>query len=76
MGIEPNWIIRHFSDGQRRCIQIHIGLIQPFKFPLFENIRMSIDVCLRQYLPRWIKKYSKERSTPILYATQICDGID
>ena len=60
MVIDPNWIIRRFSDGQRRCDQIHIGLIQPFKFPLFENITMSIDVCLRQYLPRWIKKIFKE----------------
>ena len=57
-------------------MHILIGLIQPFKVRLLDEINMSLDVCVRQDLLHWIIKDLNERGAAILYATQIFDGLD
>jgi CCR4-NOT complex subunit CAF16 len=64
------------SDGQRRRVQIFLGLIRPFKILLLDEVTVSLDVVVRQDLLRWLKRESETRGATILYATHIFDGLD
>jgi len=74
--INPNWRMNELSDGQRRRVQILVGLIRPFKVLLLDEITTSLDVCVRQDLLKWLVKESDERGATIIYATHIFDGLD
>lgn len=76
LGIDPNWRMHQVSDGQRRRVQLLIGLIRPFKILLLDEVTTSLDVVVRQDLLLWLKKESQERGATILYATHIFDGLD
>lgn len=76
LGIDLNWRMHQLSDGQRRRVQILIGLIRPFKILLLDEITTSLDVCVRQDLLRWLVKECDERNATIIYATHIFDGLD
>ncbi len=76
LGIDLNWRMHQLSDGQRRRVQLLIGLIRPFKILLLDEITTSLDVCVRQDLLRWLEKESTDRGATIIYATHIFDGLD
>ena len=67
LGIDPNWRMHQISDGQRRRVQIFLGLIRPFKVLLMDEVTVSLDVIVRQDLLRWLKKESETRGTYIYY---------
>lgn len=76
LGIDLNWRMHQLSDGQRRRVQIFMGLLRPFKILLLDEVTTSLDVCVRQDLLRWLVKESDERGATIIYATHIFDGLD
>lgn len=76
LGIDINWRMHQVSDGQRRRVQIFIGLIRPFKILLLDEVTVSLDVCVRVDLMNWLKKESETRGATIVYATHIFDGLD
>jgi len=76
LGIDLNWRMHQLSDGQRRRVQLLLGLIRPFKVLLLDEITTSLDVCVRQDLLRWLERESNERKATIVYATHIFDGLD
>jgi CCR4-NOT complex subunit CAF16 len=76
LGIDLNWRMHQLSDGQRRRVQIMLGLIRPFKILLLDEVTTSLDVCVRQDLLRWLVRESEDRNATILYATHIFDGLD
>lgn len=61
LGIDLNWRMHQLSDGQRRRVQLLLGLLRPFKVLLLDEITTSLDVCVRQDLLQWLVKESKER---------------
>jgi len=76
LGIDTNWRMHQVSDGQRRRVQIFLGLIRPFKVLLLDEVTVSLDVIVRQDLLLWLKKESETRGATIIYATHIFDGLD
>lgn len=76
LGIDLDWRMHQLSDGQRRRVQIFLGLIRPFKILLLDEVTTSLDVCVRQDLLRWLVRESDERGATIIYATHIFDGLD
>ncbi len=76
LGIDLNWRMHQLSDGQRRRVQLLLGLIRPFKILLLDEITTSLDVCVRQDLLRWLENESNNREATIVYATHIFDGLD
>lgn len=76
LGIDLDWRMHQLSDGQRRRVQIFLGLVRPFKILLLDEVTTSLDVCVRQDLLRWLVKESETRHATILYATHIFDGLD
>jgi CCR4-NOT complex subunit CAF16 len=76
LGIDLDWRMHQLSDGQRRRVQLFLGLIRPFKVLLLDEVTTSLDVCVRQDLLRWLVRESDERGATIVYATHIFDGLD
>lgn len=76
LGIDLDWRMHQLSDGQRRRVQLFLGLVRPFKVLLLDEVTTSLDVCVRQDLLRWLVRESDERGATIIYATHIFDGLD
>lgn len=76
LGIDLQWRMHQVSDGQRRRVQIFLGLIRPFKILLLDEVTVSLDVVVRMDLLRYLKRESETRGATILYATHIFDGLD
>jgi CCR4-NOT complex subunit CAF16 len=76
LGIDPEWRMHQVSDGQRRRVQIFLGLLRPFKVLLMDEITVSLDLVVRQDLLQWLKRESETNGATIVYATHIFDGLD
>lgn len=74
--IDPDWRMHQVSDGQRRRVQIFIGLLRPFKILFLDEVTVSLDVIVRQDLLQWLREESIRRKATIIYATHIFDGLD
>lgn len=74
--IDPEWRMHQVSDGQRRRVQIFIGLLRPFKILFLDEVTVSLDVIVRQDLLQWLREESIRRQATIIYATHIFDGLD
>lgn len=76
LGVDLEWRMHQVSDGQRRRVQIFLGLIRPFKILLLDEVTVSLDVVVRQDLLCFLRRESETRGATILYATHIFDGLD
>lgn len=76
LDIDLSWRMHKSSDGQRRRVQICMGLLKPFKVLLLDEITVDLDVLARADLLNYLKKECKERGATIIYATHIFDGLE
>ncbi|KAL5218891.1 hypothetical protein ABZP36_019575 [Zizania latifolia] len=76
LDIDLSWRMHKASDGQRRRVQICMGLLKPFKVLLLDEITVDLDVLARANLLTYLKKECEERGATIIYATHIFDGLD
>ncbi|PNW73979.1 hypothetical protein CHLRE_13g580300v5 [Chlamydomonas reinhardtii] len=68
--------ITTMSDGQKRRVQICMGLLKPYDVLLLDEITVDLDVVGRLRLLDFFKQESDERGATILYATHIFDGLE
>lgn len=68
--------INTMSDGQRRRVQICMGLLKPYEVLLLDEITVDLDVVGRLDLLAFFKRECEERGATILYATHIFDGLE
>jgi len=92
LDINLEWRMHRVSDGQRRRVQLFLGLIQPFKVLLLDEVTVSlgkvvfnlfmfvclfvIDIIVRRNLLAYLERESSERGAVVIYATHILDGLD
>ncbi|KAH9318686.1 hypothetical protein KI387_020455, partial [Taxus chinensis] len=76
LGIDLTWRMHKVSDGQRRRVQICMGLLQSFKVLLLDEITVDLDVLARADLLSFLKKECRDRGATIVYATHIFDGLE
>lgn len=76
LDIDLSWRMHKVSDGQRRRVQICMGLLKPFKVLLLDEITVDLDVLARADLMKFLKKECEERGATIIYATHIFDGLE
>jgi len=76
LDIDMDWRMHRVSDGQRRRVQILLGLIRPFKVLLLDEVTTDLDVCARVDLLAWLKNEAVTSGAAILYATHILDGLE
>ena len=75
MDVNPDWHMHQISDGQRRRVQIVLGLLEPWDLLLLDEVTVDLDVLVRQDLLTFLKRETDTRKATILYATHIFDGL-
>lgn len=75
LDIDLQWRMHKVSDGQRRRVQICMGLLHPFKVLLLDEVTVDLDVVARMDLLDFFKEEC-ERGATIVYATHIFDGLE
>lgn len=76
LDIDPTWRMHRVSDGQRRRVQICMGLLKPYKVLLLDEITVDLDVLGRADLLNFLVEECQERGATIIYATHIFDGLE
>jgi CCR4-NOT complex subunit CAF16 len=76
LDIDVNWSMQRVSDGQRRRVQICLGLLKPYQVLLCDEVTVDLDVCARLDLLAFLKAETEERGATVVYATHILDGLD
>lgn len=76
LGVDLEWHMHAVSDGQRRRVQLLLGLLRPRDVLLLDEISTDLDLIARQDLLRFLREESEGRGTTILYATHIFDTLD
>lgn len=76
MGINPRWRMHRVSDGQRRRVQICLGLLREFRVLLLDEVTVDLDVLARAALMRFLRDECETRGTTVVYCTHIFDGLE
>ncbi|KAJ3263664.1 CCR4-NOT regulatory complex component, partial [Borealophlyctis nickersoniae] len=75
MDVDPDWHLHEVSDGQRRRVQIVLGLMEPWDLLLLDEVTVDLDVLARSDLLHFLHTETQSRNATILYATHIFDGL-
>ncbi|KAK6199238.1 ATP-binding cassette transporter activity protein [Scheffersomyces amazonensis] len=75
LDIDPQWSMSKISDGERRRVQIAMGLIKPWKILLLDEVTIDLDVVVRSKLLGFLKNECVTRNCCVIYATHIFDGL-
>ncbi|KAK8960934.1 ABC transporter I family member 19 [Platanthera guangdongensis] len=76
LDIDLRWRMHKVSDGQRRRVQICMGLLHPYKVLLLDEVTVDLDVVTRMDLLDFFKEECEQRGATIVYATHIFDGLE
>lgn len=74
--VDREWRMCRVSDGQRRRVQILLGLLRPASLLLLDEVTTDLDVIARTDLLRFLREETETRGTTIVYATHILDGLE
>ncbi|KAJ8534653.1 hypothetical protein K7X08_016381 [Anisodus acutangulus] len=76
LDIDLQWRMHKVSDGQRRRVQICMGLLHPYKVLLLDEVTVDLDVVARMDLLDFFKEECEKGGATIVYATHIFDGLE
>lgn len=76
LDIDLNWRMHKVSDGQRRRVQICMGILHPYKVLLLDEVTVDLDVVARMDLLEFFKEECEQRGATIVYTTHIFDGLE
>jgi CCR4-NOT complex subunit CAF16 len=76
LGVDVRWRMSRVSDGQRRRVQLLIGLLRPSSLLLLDEVTTDLDVVARTDLHAFLCEESETRGTTLLYATHVLDGLE
>lgn len=75
LDIDLKWRMNQCSDGQRRRVQLLMGLVSPWDLLLLDEVTIDLDVLVRQRLLQYLKDETDGRNATVIYATHIFDGM-
>ncbi|KAG5462214.1 MAG: P-loop containing nucleoside triphosphate hydrolase protein [Olpidium bornovanus] len=77
LDIDPDWRMHTISDGERRRVQIMLGLLTPWRLLLLDEVTVDLDVLVRRNLLEFLLRETETREggASVLYATHIFDGL-
>ncbi|KAI8060210.1 P-loop containing nucleoside triphosphate hydrolase protein [Gongronella butleri] len=75
LDIDLKWRLHQVSDGQRRRVQLLMGLLQPWDLLLLDEVTVDLDILVRSDFLQFLKEETEERGATIVYATHIFDGL-
>ncbi|ORY94178.1 P-loop containing nucleoside triphosphate hydrolase protein [Syncephalastrum racemosum] len=75
LDVDIKWHMHQRSDGQRRRVQLVMGLLQPWDVLLLDEVTVDLDVLVRAEFLDYLRQETEERNATIIYATHIFDGL-
>ncbi|CAR28405.1 hypothetical protein ZYGR_0S00350 [Zygosaccharomyces rouxii] len=75
LDIDVHWRMFKLSDGQKRRVQLAMGLLRPCKVLLIDEVTVDLDVVARQRLLKFLEYETRTRKCSVVYATHIFDGL-
>jgi len=75
LDIDLDWRMHAVSDGERRRVQLAMGLIRPWRILLLDEITVDLDLLSRSNFLGFLKKETGKRECTIVYATHILDNL-
>ena len=66
MDINPKWRMHQISDGERRRVQLVLGLIKPWTLLLMDEVTVDLDVLVRADLLEFLKRETEKRDATIV----------
>ncbi|KAH8733413.1 P-loop containing nucleoside triphosphate hydrolase protein [Ilyonectria robusta] len=75
LDIDTNWRMHAVSDGERRRVQLAMGLLRPWTVLFLDEITVDLDVLSRAEFLGWLKRETEIRECTIVYATHILDNL-
>lgn len=75
LDVDLSWRMHMISDGERRRVQLCMGLMVPWDLLLLDEVTVDLDVQVRCDLLNFLRVESEMRGATIVYATHIFDGI-
>jgi CCR4-NOT complex subunit CAF16 len=76
LDVDQDWHMHRISDGQRRRVQLVLGLVRPFEVLLLDEITTDLDLIARADLLDLLRDETDRQGATILYATHILDRMD
>ena len=76
LGVDLDWRMHHISAGQRRRVQLLMGLLRPYRVLLLDEVTTDLDVVGRADLLAFLREESEQRGACVLYATHIFDRME
>ncbi|KAF7968887.1 hypothetical protein HWV62_28918 [Athelia sp. TMB] len=76
LDVDLDWHMHAISDGERRRVQLCMGLMAPWDVLLLDEVTVDLDVLVRDDLLKFLKSDSETRGATIIYATHIFDGLN
>ncbi|RDW89309.1 ABC transporter-4 [Coleophoma cylindrospora] len=75
LDIDLEWRMHAVSDGERRRVQLAMGLIRPWRILLLDEITVDLDLLSRSNFLGFLKQETEKRQCTIVYATHILDNL-
>lgn len=66
LDVDLDWRMHQISDGERRRVQLVMGLMAPWEILLLDEVTVDLDVLVRHELLEFLKKETEERGATIL----------
>ncbi len=66
MDVNPKWRMHQVSDGERRRVQLVLGLIEPWTLLLLDEVTVDLDVLVRSDLLKYLKRETEKRNSTIV----------
>ncbi|KAK4114460.1 P-loop containing nucleoside triphosphate hydrolase protein [Canariomyces notabilis] len=75
LDIDTAWRMHAVSDGERRRVQLAMGLIRPWTVLLLDEITVDLDVWSRAQFLSFLRRETETRECTVVYATHILDNL-
>ncbi len=75
LDVDLSWHLHAVSDGERRRVQLCMGLLRPWTVLLLDEITVDLDLLSRHNFLAFLKQETESRDCTIVYATHILDNL-
>lgn len=75
LDIDMAWRMHTVSDGERRRVQLAMGLLRPWRVLLLDEITVDLDLLSRSNFLDFLRRETEARACTIVYATHILDNL-
>ncbi len=71
--IDLKWNMNRISSGQKKRVQIMLGLLKPFRLLIIDEFLNELDVVIKDKLFNYLKNEMISRDCSVIYATHVFD---